>query len=409
MGLSQSRPRAERAKGSANRSSVSPSTRATGRIPWNRDNARGGKSEEATVEGGGNINSWVFTRRSRPMKARDAVIERLGIHQRGSGVYHPRRLPQRHRPGVQSGVHDGVSFPPQPPLRSAFLRRAASARRATRRLGSERDPGSRGSSSATNRGRVASETRAATGGMKHGNAGEDGSPAMGPIPKRRRTAEKSVPRSAAAKPKKKDAPAGEDDINSLFWLVEVRARTSRRPLSPPRPTAAIGLVGLAARVFFFRPEARRAGGGALIARAARRAPRAVPGSTRARAKPANAEASETRRVAARPRAARPARVEDPPASFFGSTPMIGARGQARWARNCPSRAARVAGDSPPRARAISPETAAGRGLAPSIAPRARPGPPAVDTRARDPRRALISTPRSPAPRRGAVAEATRNA
>ena len=257
----QSRPRGERAKGSANRSSVSPSTRATGRIPWNRDNARGGKSEEATVEGGGNINSWVFTRRSRPMKARDAVIERLGIHQRGSGVYHPRRLPQRHRPGVQSGVHDGVSFPPQPPLRSAFLRRAASARRATRRLGSERDPGSRGPSSATNRGRVASETRAATGGMKHGNAGEDGSPAMGPIPKRRRTAEKSVPRSAAAKPKKKDAPAGDDDINSLFWLVEVRARTSRRPLSPPRPTAAIGLVGLAARVFFFRPEARRARGG----------------------------------------------------------------------------------------------------------------------------------------------------
>jgi hypothetical protein len=51
----------------------------------------------------------------------------------------------------------------------------------------------------------------------------------------------------------------------------VRARTSRRPLSPPRPTAAIGLVGLAARVFFFRPEARRARGGGVdrASRAAR--------------------------------------------------------------------------------------------------------------------------------------------
>lgn len=41
------------------------------------------------------------------------------------------------------------------------------------------------------------------------------------VPKRRRTTEKTTRNGYGVK--KKDAEAGEEDINSLFWLVEVRA------------------------------------------------------------------------------------------------------------------------------------------------------------------------------------------
>lgn len=91
--------------------------------------------------------------------------------------------------------------------------------------------------------------------MKHENSGdEEGALPAIPIPKRRRTSEKSAPRSTAGKTKKKDAGDGDDDINSLFWLVEVRAgNVAHRPISHPRP--AIGFVG-SRRVFF--PVRRRA-------------------------------------------------------------------------------------------------------------------------------------------------------
>ena len=42
-----------------------------------------------------------------------------------------------------------------------------------------------------------------------------------PVPKRRRTAEKTT-RSVNRGGKKKDASVAEEDVNSLFWLVEVR-------------------------------------------------------------------------------------------------------------------------------------------------------------------------------------------
>ena len=51
--------------------------------------------------------------------------------------------------------------------------------------------------------------------------------------KRRRTAEKSVPRAAVGKGKKAAAAPADDDVNSLFWLVEVRRATSHRPPRPP--------------------------------------------------------------------------------------------------------------------------------------------------------------------------------
>ena len=65
-----------------------------------------------------------------------------------------------------------------------------------------------------------------TGGADaNGEATETGASeptAIPPIPKRRRTADsKSAPRSSA-RAKKGDPGADEDDVNSLFWLVEVR-------------------------------------------------------------------------------------------------------------------------------------------------------------------------------------------
>ena len=65
-----------------------------------------------------------------------------------------------------------------------------------------------------------------TGGADaNGEATETGASeptAIPPIPKRRRTADsKSAPRSSA-RAKKGDPGADEGDVNSLFWLVEVR-------------------------------------------------------------------------------------------------------------------------------------------------------------------------------------------
>ena len=104
--------------------------------------------------------------------------------------------------------------------------------------------------------------------MKHENSGdEEGALPAIPIPKRRRTSEKSAPRSTAGKAKKKDAGASEDDINSLFWLVEVRAgNVAHRPISHPRP--AIGFVG--SRRVFFPVGTRRAFIARQIARAGAR-------------------------------------------------------------------------------------------------------------------------------------------
>ena len=104
--------------------------------------------------------------------------------------------------------------------------------------------------------------------MKHENSGdEEGALPAIPIPKRRRTSEKSAPRSTAGKAKKKDAGASEDDINSLFWLVEVRAgNVAHRPISHPRP--AIGFVG--SRRVFFRRRTPRAFIARQIARAGAR-------------------------------------------------------------------------------------------------------------------------------------------
>ncbi|ACO67837.1 predicted protein [Micromonas commoda] len=67
--------------------------------------------------------------------------------------------------------------------------------------------------------------RAARGGAyAHGEEPDAGAaePTSIPIPKRRRTQEKSAPRSSARAANKGEPGADEDDVNSLFWLVEVR-------------------------------------------------------------------------------------------------------------------------------------------------------------------------------------------
>ena len=91
--------------------------------------------------------------------------------------------------------------------------------------------------------------------MKHENSGdEEGALPAIPIPKRRRTSEKSAPRSTAGKTKKKDAGASEDDVNSLFWLVEVRSGNVANP-HISRSCPAIGFVG-SRRVFFPSEDTR---------------------------------------------------------------------------------------------------------------------------------------------------------
>jgi hypothetical protein len=122
-----------------------------------------------------------------------------------------------------------------------FSARTARRAHATRDAHVERtiDPGhTRSRSIATNvsTDAHANATRAPSPGMKHENSGdEEGAPPAIPIPKRRRTSEKAAPRSTAGKTKKKDAGASEDDINSLFWLVEVRAGSVA---NAPYPTRA---------------------------------------------------------------------------------------------------------------------------------------------------------------------------
>ena len=122
-----------------------------------------------------------------------------------------------------------------------FSARTARRAHATRDAHVERttDPGhTRSRSIATNvsTDAHANATRAPSPGMKHENSGdEEGAPPAIPIPKRRRTSEKVAPRSTAGKTKKKDAGASEDDINSLFWLVEVRAGSVA---NAPYPTRA---------------------------------------------------------------------------------------------------------------------------------------------------------------------------
>ena len=80
------------------------------------------------------------------------------------------------------------------------------------------------------------ETRAASPAMKRENSDHDGASPAIPIPKRRRTSDKSGPRSTAGRTTKSMGGASEDDINSLFWLVEVREPrlASRAPRSPAR-------------------------------------------------------------------------------------------------------------------------------------------------------------------------------
>eukprot|EP00982_Pelagococcus_subviridis_P008812 30874-Pelagococcus_subviridis.AAC.2 len=71
-------------------------------------------------------------------------------------------------------------------------------------------------------------------------------PAPPPIPKRRRT-DPAAGRSGTRPIKKPVQPGDEDDINSLFWLVEVRE--SRTRSDPRRARAARPRVG-SSRVFF---------------------------------------------------------------------------------------------------------------------------------------------------------------
>ena len=80
------------------------------------------------------------------------------------------------------------------------------------------------------------ETSAASPAMKRENSDHDGASPAIPIPKRRRTSDKSGPRSTAGRTTKSLGGASEDDINSLFWLVEVREPrlASRAPRSPAR-------------------------------------------------------------------------------------------------------------------------------------------------------------------------------
>ena len=80
------------------------------------------------------------------------------------------------------------------------------------------------------------ETSAASPAMKRENSDHDGASPAIPIPKRRRTSDKSGPRSTAGRTTKGMGGASEDDINSLFWLVEVREPrlASRAPRSPAR-------------------------------------------------------------------------------------------------------------------------------------------------------------------------------
>ena len=78
--------------------------------------------------------------------------------------------------------------------------------------------------------------RAARGGADaNGEATETGASeptAIPPIPKRRRTADsKSAPRSSA-RAKKGDPGADEDDVNSLFWLVEAASKEDLKGLLP---------------------------------------------------------------------------------------------------------------------------------------------------------------------------------
>lgn len=97
------------------------------------------------------------------------------------------------------------------------------------------------------------DASASSAGMKHANSGDEGEPPAIPIPKRRRTAEKSVPRAAVGKGKKAAAAPADDDVNSLFWLVEVRRATSHRP---PACRSARNWIRRVQRVFFFSPTSR---------------------------------------------------------------------------------------------------------------------------------------------------------
>lgn len=150
------------------------------------------------------------------------------------------RSKQRHceRPseaGVCASVSGkgGTFFPRPPRHRHCHARRARPTRKTRGRSNDQKTPSKIVIAAEVGGGSNLGDASASSAGMKHANSGDEGDPPAIPIPKRRRTAEKSVPRGAVGKGKKAAAAAAEDDVNSLFWLVEVRRATSRRPPRPP--------------------------------------------------------------------------------------------------------------------------------------------------------------------------------
>ena len=127
----------------------------------------------------------------------------------------------------------GTFFPRPPRHRHCHARRARPTRKTRGRSNDQKTPSKIVIAAEVGGGSNLGDASASSAGMKHANSGDEGDPPAIPIPKRRRTAEKSVPRAAVGKGKKAAAAPADDDVNSLFWLVEVRRATSRRPPRPP--------------------------------------------------------------------------------------------------------------------------------------------------------------------------------
>ena len=235
------------------------------------------------------------------------------------------------------------------------------------------------------------DASASSAGMKHANSGDEGEPPAIPIPKRRRTAEKSVPRAAVGKGKKAAAAPADDDVNSLFWLVEVRRATSHRP---PARRSARNWIRRVQRVFFFRP--RRGVTGACVAGLIKGAPLGALahggiGTT------LNASGAPTRTRTVLPSripvrlvvGARPAVPPPHPSLFLTSAPVV---------RKLCEGGARRRGAPRVRARPISRREPRGRRAISSIAPETIAAPDPAFVADRIPRSRPRADPRGSPPR-----------